>query len=142
MNLLQDVIRLTENLHSPDLILVEDNSFVIEFLNRIDDIVVFHGLSPEDLESIVRIQLERLKGRLAERHIVLELSPAALRHFAEIGYDPVYGARPLKRLLQREIETTLARRILAGEVVDHSTVEVDWNGSELTFDASPLEAAA
>ena len=118
------------------------STFRPEFLNRIDDIVVFHGLSPKDLESIVGIQLERIKGRLAERHIALELSPAALRHFAEIGYDPIYGARPLKRLLQREIETTLARRILSGEVADHSTVEVDWDGSELTFDASPLEAAA
>jgi ATP-dependent Clp protease ATP-binding subunit ClpB len=118
------------------------STFRPEFLNRIDDIVVFHGLSPEDLESIVGIQLERLKERLAERHIALELSPAALRHFAEIGYDPIYGARPLKRLLQREIETTLARRILSGEVADHSTVEVDWDGSELIFDASPLEAAA
>ena len=117
-------------------------SFRPEFLNRVDDIVVFHGLKPEDLKRIVEIQLERLRARLADRQIVLELSEAALMHFAEVGYDPVYGARPLKRLLQREIETQLARKILAGDVTDRSTVKLDWDGAELRFDTAPLEAAA
>ncbi len=117
-------------------------TFRPEFLNRVDDIVVFHGLKPEDLERIVEIQLERIKERLADRQIILELTAGALRHLAEVGYDPVYGARPLKRLLQREIETILGRKILAGEVADRSTVKVDWDGSALQFDAAPLDAAA
>ncbi|MDG2308152.1 MAG: ATP-dependent chaperone ClpB [Candidatus Binatia bacterium] len=118
------------------------STFRPEFLNRVDDIVVFHGLKPEDLERIVEIQLDRIRGRLADRQIVLELTPGAVTHLAEVGYDPIYGARPLKRLLQREIETQLARRILAGEVTDRSTVKVEWNGSELQFGSKPLVAAA
>jgi ATP-dependent Clp protease ATP-binding subunit ClpB len=113
-----------------------------EFLNRVDEIVVFHGLSREQLREIVEIQLGRLRQRLAERKITIELTDAARDHFAATGYDPMYGARPLKRLLQREIETTLARRILAGEVTEGSRVVVDA-GSEgkLTFTARPLDAA-
>ena len=87
-----------------------------EFLNRVDDIVVFHSLSRDHLKSIVDIQLERLRRRLAERHITLELTEGAKEYFATAGYDPTYGARPLKRLLQREIETTLGRKLLAGEI--------------------------
>jgi ATP-dependent Clp protease ATP-binding subunit ClpB len=109
-----------------------------EFLNRIDDIVVFHGLTRENLAQIVEIQLGRLRKRLAERNVELELTPAAVAHFATTGYDPVYGARPLKRLLQREMETQLGRRILAGEIPDRSKVRVDWNGSELTFSTNPV----
>jgi ATP-dependent Clp protease ATP-binding subunit ClpB len=113
-----------------------------EFLNRVDDIVVFHALTREQIQQIVRIQLERLRKRLAERHIELELTPAAIAHFAEAGYDPVYGARPLKRLLQRELETNLARRLLAGEIHDHSRVVVDYVNGSLTFHATPLAEAA
>ncbi|MBU6280763.1 ATP-dependent chaperone ClpB [bacterium] len=108
-----------------------------EFLNRVDDIVVFHGLTRENLARIVEIQLGRLRKRLAERNVELELTPAAVTHFSTTGYDPVYGARPLKRLLQREMETQLGRRILAGEIPDRSKVRVDWNGSELTFTTTP-----
>ncbi len=113
-----------------------------EFLNRIDEIVVFHGLSREHLKQIVEIQLGRLRKRLEERKIVLELTDAARDHFANTGYDPVYGARPLKRLLQREIETTLGRKILAGEVTEGSRVVVDVGPGGLTFTALPLERAA
>jgi ATP-dependent Clp protease ATP-binding subunit ClpB len=113
-----------------------------EFLNRIDEIVVFHGLSRENLAQIVQIQAERIRKRLAERRIELELTPAAVTHFAEVGYDPVYGARPLKRLLQREIETQLGRRLLAGEITDRSRVVVDWNGKEIVMSAVPLAEAA
>ena len=81
-----------------------------EFLNRIDDIVVFHSLSREHLKSIVDIQLMRLRARLAERHITLELTDQAREYFATTGYEPSYGARPLKRLLQREIETSLGAK--------------------------------
>ncbi len=99
---------------------------------------MFRGLSREDLRKIVDIQLERLRARLAERHIELELTDAAKDHFAAAGYDPVYGARPLKRLLQREIETALARRILADEVPEGSRVVVGALGGELTFEVKPL----
>jgi ATP-dependent Clp protease ATP-binding subunit ClpB len=113
-----------------------------EFLNRVDEIVVFHSLSREHLKQIVDIQVERLRKRLAERHIALALTERAREYLAVTGYDPSYGARPLKRLVQREIETTLGRKLLAGEVTEHARVVVDYNGRELTFTASPLAAAA
>ena len=117
-------------------------SFRPEFLNRVDEIVVFHGLTREDLAKIVEIQLQRIRKRLEERQINLEVTPSAVRHFGDVGYDPVFGARPLKRLLQRELETQLGRKILAGEISDRSRVLVDWNGAELTYNATPLPAAA
>jgi ATP-dependent Clp protease ATP-binding subunit ClpB len=96
-----------------------------EFLNRVDDIVVFHSLSREDLKHIVEIQLERLRARLAERHITLELTDGAREYLAATGYDPSYGARPLKRVIQREIETPLGRLLLKGDIQDGQTVFVD-----------------
>lgn len=113
-----------------------------EFLNRVDEIVVFHSLSREELKAIVDIQLDRLRKRLDERHIALELTDHAREYFAATGYDPSYGARPLKRLLQREIETTLGRKLLAGEVTENSRVVVDWDGSNLTFIPYPAAEAA
>jgi ATP-dependent Clp protease ATP-binding subunit ClpB len=106
-----------------------------EFLNRVDEIVVFTALSEEQLEKIVEIQLHRLRARLADRRIELELSDAARRHLVRVGYDPVYGARPLKRAVQRELETPLGRKILAGEIRDGQRVlvEYDENRGELTF---------
>ena len=96
-----------------------------EFLNRVDEIVVFHPLGTEHLIKIVEIQLQRLRSLLEERRIVLTLSPAALRHLGERGYDPVYGARPLKRLIQQELETPLARLLVKGELRDGDTASVD-----------------
>jgi len=96
-----------------------------EFLNRVDEIVVFHSLSREDLKQIVEIQLERLRARLAERHITLELTERSREHLAVTGYDPSYGARPLKRVIQKELETPLGRLLLKGEVKDGQTVVVD-----------------
>ena len=113
-----------------------------EFLNRVDEIVVFHSLSREDLKAIVDIQLGRLRARLAERHITLELTEQARDYFAAMGYDPSYGARPLKRVLQRELETSLGRKLLAGEVSEHSRVVIDWNGASLTFTPYPAAEAA
>ncbi len=113
-----------------------------EFLNRVDETVVFHSLTREELKKIVEIQLGRLRSRLAERQISLELTESAKEHFAQNGYDPVYGARPLKRLIQKELETSLGRRILAGEVSDHSKIMVDYGAQGLTFDVSPLAVAA
>ncbi len=96
-----------------------------EFLNRVDEIVVFHSLSEEHLAKIVDIQLERLRQRLAERHITLTVTPVALKNLGKCGYDPAYGARPLKRLIQQEIETPIARQLIKGELRDGDTAAVD-----------------
>ncbi|HKY03602.1 MAG TPA: ATP-dependent chaperone ClpB [Blastocatellia bacterium] len=113
-----------------------------EFLNRVDEIIVFHALTEEDLKQIVDIQLERLRSRLAERRITLELTDEAKAHLARAGYDPVYGARPLKRAIQREIETPLSRLILRGEVKDNSVVRAGVENDAITFSAQPLAAEA
>jgi ATP-dependent Clp protease ATP-binding subunit ClpB len=106
-----------------------------EFLNRVDEIIVFHALSEEHLKKIVDIQLGRLRQRLEERHIRLELSERARTHLVEVGYDPSYGARPLRRTIQREIETALGRLLLQGAIRDGQTVHVDYNPDRggLTF---------
>ena len=106
-----------------------------EFLNRVDEIIVFHALSEEHLKQIVEIQLEHLRKRLAERHIQIELTEAARLHLVRAGYDPTYGARPLKRAIQKEIETPLGRRILRGEVRDGQIIRVGYDSGpgELTF---------
>ena len=106
-----------------------------EFLNRVDEIIVFHALDEDELMTIVDLQLGRLRQRLAERRITLVLSDAAKRHIVKVGYDPHYGARPLKRTIQKELETPIGRKILAGEINEGETVEVgfDENRGELTF---------
>ena len=113
-----------------------------EFLNRVDDIVVFHSLTRENLKHIVEIQLGLLRARLAEHYITMELTDKAKDYFAEAGYDPTYGARPLKRLLQKELETALGRKMLAGELKDHSSVVVDHGPGGLTLEATPVADAA
>ena len=115
-----------------------------EFLNRVDEIIVFHALSEEHLKQIVDIQLGRLRKRLADRHIRLELTDAAKEHLVRVGYDPAYGARPLKRTIQKEIETALGRRLLQGKVRDGQTVVVDYDPSrrELTFTVRVQEPVA
>jgi ATP-dependent Clp protease ATP-binding subunit ClpB len=107
-----------------------------EFLNRVDEVIVFHSLTEEHLKQIVDIQLQHLHGRLAERHIRLELTDEARTHLVRTGYDPNYGARPLKRVIQREVETALGRLILQGQVRDGQTVLVDYDGvrGELKFE--------
>jgi ATP-dependent Clp protease ATP-binding subunit ClpB len=102
-----------------------------EFLNRIDDIVIFHRLGEDQLESIVNIQLEGLKTRLADKKITLEMSKGALAYLAEKGYDPVFGARPLKRLIQKELVDKLALLLLDGHIHETQTVKVDVKGGEL-----------
>ncbi len=104
-----------------------------EFLNRIDEIVVFHALSRAQLKEIIGIQLERLRRLLADRKITLELSDAAKEVIVGEGYDPAFGARPLKRVIQHRIADPLAREILAGQVAEGDHVLVDALGSELTF---------
>jgi ATP-dependent Clp protease ATP-binding subunit ClpB len=104
-----------------------------EFLNRVDEIVVFGRLDREQLAQIVELQVARLRARLADRGVELELTAAAADLLAREGYDPAYGARPLKRLVQRRIENPLAQRMLAGEVGQGDRVIVDADGDELTF---------
>ncbi|MFB3778536.1 MAG: ATP-dependent chaperone ClpB [Bryobacteraceae bacterium] len=110
-------------------------SFRPEFLNRVDETIVFHALSEEHLEKIVEIQLVRLRARLAERHIELQLAGDAVRHLVRAGYDPNYGARPLKRAIQKELETPLARLLLKGDVRDGARVvaSMDAARGELQF---------
>jgi ATP-dependent Clp protease ATP-binding subunit ClpB len=117
-------------------------SFRPEFLNRVDEIVVFHPLAREQLRQIVEIQLARLRKRLEERKIELELSDKARDYLAEHGYDPSFGARPLKRLIQRELETALGRKLLSGEVRDNSRVKVDANARGLDFKSEAAAPAA
>lgn len=107
---------------------VEDEvrrAFKPEFVNRLDDIVVFSTLSTEDLGQIVEITIDRLQARLAERRLELAVTPAARAWLADHGYDPTYGARPLRRLMQKEIDDALARKLLAGDIHDGDTVKVD-----------------
>ena len=110
-----------------------------EFLNRVDEIIVFHALTEEELAQIIDIQLDRVRARLHQRHVTLELTGEAKRHLVKAGYDPVYGARPLKRSIQKELETPLGRKILAGEVREGQRVVVDYdrNRGELTFATLP-----
>jgi len=100
-----------------------------EFLNRVDELIVFHSLSEEHLKQIVEIQLSALRKRLADRHVELELTDRARAYLVRSGYDPAYGARPLKRAIQREIETPMARRILAGEIRDGQQMVADLDSS-------------
>ena len=115
-----------------------------EFLNRVDEVIVFHALSEEQLKKITEIQLGLLRRRLAERHIEIELTEAAKAHLVRVGYDPNYGARPLKRTIQREVETPLARSIIKGEVRDGQKVIVDVDPArhELRFTPAPVEFGA
>jgi len=104
-----------------------------EFLNRVDEIIIFHKLKPEDLVKIVEIQLAHLRKRLEEKKIKLEVTEAGKKYLAEAGYDTNYGARPLKRLIQREVENVVALKVLAGEFKENDTVVVDAVDGRLTI---------
>ena len=108
-------------------------TFRPEFVNRIDEIVVFHALSEKDIESIARIQLKAVEARLAKLEIRVEAAPAALKEVAKVGFDPVYGARPLKRAIQTEIENPLAREILAGKYVAGDTIVITAGRDGIAF---------
>jgi ATP-dependent Clp protease ATP-binding subunit ClpB len=111
-----------------------------EFVNRVDEIVVFDPLERDQLREIVDIQVQMLSERLARRSLVLELTDAAREHLATAGYDPTFGARPLKRLIQRELQDPLAMRMLSGEVVDGDRVVVDAGDDGLSFRVEHVEA--
>jgi ATP-dependent Clp protease ATP-binding subunit ClpB len=104
-----------------------------EFLNRVDETIIFHSLSREHLVEIVRLQVKRLQDMMAQRNIHLELSDAAYEYLAEAGYDPAYGARPLKRAIQRELADKLAMRLLEGDLREGDTVDVGVGSDGLTF---------
>lgn len=108
-------------------------TFRPEFLNRIDEMIIFHSLTKAELRQIVLLQVKRLEKRLADRKMSLKLSESAIDFLAEIGYDPVYGARPLKRGIQRELETQMAKGILRGDFVDGDTIFVDIENERLAF---------
>jgi ATP-dependent Clp protease ATP-binding subunit ClpB len=133
------VIIMTSNLRSTDAM---REVFRPEFLNRIDEVVEFEPLTREQLREIVELQLQRLRARLAERGLGLVLSEAAKEHVAEAGWDPTYGARPLKRALQRLVENPLALRLLEGEFAEGDTVRVDVRDGELVFDKAPAREPA
>jgi ATP-dependent Clp protease ATP-binding subunit ClpB len=113
-----------------------------EFLNRIDEIVEFKALSRDQLGEIVELQLERLRERLGERGLKLELTDEAKETIGEAGWDPAYGARPLKRAIQRLLENPLAIRLLEGEFGDGDTILVDAQNSDLVFTRPAATAAA
>jgi ATP-dependent Clp protease ATP-binding subunit ClpB len=110
-----------------------------EFLNRVDEIVLFKPLTLVEIKRIIELQLKLLRFRLRDRRLELELTDAAKEYIAREGYDPVYGARPLKRFLQRHIETALSRRILAGTIPENSRITVDFKKGELIFETTALQ---
>jgi ATP-dependent Clp protease ATP-binding subunit ClpB len=133
------VVIMTSNLRSIEAM---REFFRPEFFNRIDEIVEFKALTREQLAEIVDLQLERLRARLADRGLGLELTDAAKEHLAETGWDPTYGARPLKRSLQRLVENPLAMRLLEGEFAEGDTIRVDVADGELTFAKAPAAEPA
>jgi ATP-dependent Clp protease ATP-binding subunit ClpB len=114
-------------------------NFRPEFLNRIDEVVIFHSLQKHQLRQIVELQLGRLAQRLADRKMSIQLSEGAIDFLADVGYDPVYGARPLKRAIQRELETQIAKAILRAEFNDGDTIFVDVENERLSFKRLPSE---
>jgi ATP-dependent Clp protease ATP-binding subunit ClpB len=113
-----------------------------EFLNRLDEIILFHRLQRADMGRIVDIQMERLAKLLSDRKIRIDLDEAARTWLANRGYDPAYGARPLKRVIQKNVQDALAEQILAGGVKDGDTVRVSVRDGAITINDWPVKAAA
>ena len=105
-----------------------------EFLNRVDDIIIFHALTLEQIERIVDIQLRSLRRLLADRNLEIELTGEAKKHIAKEGFDPVFGARPLKRVIQQSIQNELAMRLLRGDIRNGDQIRVDWKKGEFVFE--------
>ncbi|MEL6965269.1 MAG: AAA family ATPase, partial [Pseudomonadota bacterium] len=125
-----------------EVMTVVQTAFRPEFLNRLDEIILFNRLGRADMSGIVDIQLRRLASLLEDRKLSLDLSDAAKRWLAEAGYDPVYGARPLKRTIQRNLQDPLARMILEGTILDGSTITVDANDQGLLINGERAAIAA
>ncbi len=117
------------------------STFRPEFLNRIDDVITFNGLSIEAMDPIVEIQLEDVRKRLADRHVTLDATPAAMEHLAIDGFDPVYGARPLKRLIQRQVVDRIAEKVISGELLDrsHVLIDIDDEGEYTCIVEGPID---
>ncbi|MBV8555974.1 MAG: AAA family ATPase, partial [Planctomycetaceae bacterium] len=115
--------------------------FLPEFLNRIDETIIFHPLGMDELTKIVEIQLRRLQSQLAEAGLTIRVTDDAERQLADEGFDPSYGARPLKRVIQQRIANPLATALLEGRVREGGVVEVDWDGTEFTFTPTEPEPA-
>jgi ATP-dependent Clp protease ATP-binding subunit ClpB len=133
------VLIMTSNVRTADAL---SDVFRPEFLNRIDEVIEFQPLSKEQIAEIVELQLARLRGRLAERRIELELTAAAKETLAEAGWDPAYGARPLKRAIQRLVENPLALRLLEGDFADGDTIRVNAEDGEIRFEKVETAAVA
>ena len=118
------------------------STFRPEFINRIDEVVVFHPLAKDQIRSIANIQIDYLRNRLKDREMGLDISEAALDKLGEAGFDPVYGARPLKRAIQQQLENSLAQDILAGKFLPGDVIEIDVDGDQITFRKSSKKAAA
>jgi ATP-dependent Clp protease ATP-binding subunit ClpB len=118
------------------------DAFKPEFLNRIDEIIIFNNLGREEIKSIVEIQLKRLRQNLANRKMAMEITDDAKDLLAEKGYDPIYGARPLKRTIQRLIQDPLAVKILEGEFQEGDKVRIDADGDALLFNHGAPSPAA
>ncbi len=118
-------------------------AFLPEFLNRIDETIIFHPLGRKEIKQIVAIQIRRLQAQLAEAELTLKVSEAAKERLAEEGFDPAYGARPLKRIIQQRLANSLATALLEQKVNPGDVVEIDWNGHEFTFKpVKPQQAVA
>jgi ATP-dependent Clp protease ATP-binding subunit ClpB len=104
-----------------------------EFINRIDDVVVFHPLVKEQIRAIANLQIDYLRKRLQTQNIGLEVTDEVLNHLGEAGFDPIYGARPLKRAVQHILENPLAQEILAGKFVPKDTIKVAWQNGKVQF---------
>jgi ATP-dependent Clp protease ATP-binding subunit ClpB len=130
-----------------DLVMAElRRQFRPEFLNRVDDIVLFKALTEREIERIVELMLNELRARLTERRITLDVTDDARRFIAEQGYDPVYGARPLRRFIAHEVETRIARALIGGDILDGAVIHVGLRDGELVVShdnpAPKAEAAA
>ena len=141
-NLIQEMTTDSEYGTMKEVVMHEvSQHFRPEFLNRIDEVVVFHALLQNQINAIAKIQLARLTARLAEQELSLQVSDEAIAYLGETGFDPVYGARPLKRAIQDEIETPIAEKILSGGFLPDSVIEVDFVNNALSFHAKTADAA-
>ncbi|MFT5395676.1 MAG: ATP-dependent Clp protease ATP-binding subunit ClpB [Gammaproteobacteria bacterium] len=141
-NLIQEMSADSEYANMKEVVLNEvSNYFRPEFLNRIDEVVVFHALIQKQIMAIAEIQVDRLRSRLLDQDISLELSPEAINNLGLVGFDPVYGARPLKRVIQDKLETPIAERILSGQYSAGSLIKIDVINGKLDFSDLDTDAA-
>ena len=141
-NLIQEMSADSEYANMKEVVLNEvSNYFRPEFLNRIDEVVVFHALIQKQIMAIAEIQVDRLRSRLQDQDISLELSPEAINNLGLAGFDPVYGARPLKRVIQDKLETPIAEKILAGQYPAGTVIKIDVINEKLDFSELETDAA-